>query len=157
MEEKPIKPNKELEEIQQQRDEYLAGWQRAAADLINYKKEDGERMQFMKECVVENLIAKLLPIVDNLEIAESNIPEDLKPNEYVKGLLRLKFQLQDFLKSQEVLPIEAEGMMFDPVVHEALEEVHEEGLDPGKVVEVLEKGYMFKGKLLRPAKVKVAK
>ncbi len=164
MEEKPIEPApeekpdlaKELEIIKRQKEECLAGWQRARADLINYKREEAERLSLMQEYAKESLVEKLLPLMDNMEIAELRIPDDLKQNEYVQGLLRVKSQIQDFFKSQHVEAIDAKGKPFDPLVHEAVQEGKEEGVEAGIVIEVLEKGYTASGKLLRPAKVKVS-
>lgn len=157
MEKEQEELKKQLEETLRQKDEYLAQWKLARADLINYKKEDLGRMKLMREYAAENLILKLLPILDNLEIAEQKIPNGMKEDEYIKGVLSLKAQFQDFLKNQNVEELEAQGKAFDPAVHEAVQEEEIADKEPGKVLEVLEKGYLYQGRLLRPAKVKVSK
>lgn len=145
------------ERIKKERDEYLAGWQRARADLLNYKKEEMERVAGFVEATQESLLCKLLPLMDNFEIIERHLSDDLKGDDEVKGLLQAKVQLGDFLKSQGAEGFDSLGKKFDPQVHEAIEEVQKEGVEPGLVVEEIQKGYKIKNRLLRPAKVKVSK
>ena len=147
-----------LEDCQKQRDEYLAGWQRARADFLNYKKEEIERMQTLIEYANEEMILRILPLLDNMELAEKHLSNDMKKdNEYVKGLLQIKAQFSDFLKSQGVEPIEALGKKFDPALHEVVEEIEVKDKEPGTVAEEVQKGYMLNKRLLRPTKVKIAK
>ena len=159
---------KQLEECQRLKDEYLQGWQRARADFLNYKKEEMERIAGFMAYANEELILKILPILDNFEIVEKKLPENLKNEENVKGILQVKIQLQDFLKNQGIEEIKKAGEKFDPNLHEAVEEVEEiepsfakasEGKDikSGIIVEEIQKGYKINGRLLRPAKVKVVK
>ncbi len=148
---------KNLEEYQKQKDEYLAGWQRARADLLNYKKEEMERIGELLKYASEEFVLKILPILDNFYIAEKKIPENLKKNDNVKGLLQIKIQFQDFLRSLGVEEIKSIGEKFDPNFHEVVEEVNKEGVEPGTIIEEIQKGYKINGRLLRPAKVKVVK
>jgi len=156
---------KQLEECEKQKNEYLAGWQRSRADLLNYKKEEMERIGELVGYAAEELILKILPIMDNFEIAEQKLPEDLKNNENVKGILLIKNQVLDFLKSQGVEEIKSIGEKFDPNLHEAVEEVEpfdsaqgkEKGQESGIIIEEVQKGYKINGRLLRPAKVKTIK
>lgn len=170
---------KQIEELQKQKGEYLAGWQRARADLLNYKKEEMERIDGILQYAQEEFILKILPILDNFNLALKEIPEELKKNEHpeglrrdvgsygasVKGLLQIKTQIEDFLKSQGVEEIKAVGKKFDPNFHEIIGEVNpseasaKEGefSEPGVIVEEAQKGYTISGKLLRPAKVKINK
>lgn len=168
---------KQLEDCQKLKDEYLAGWQRSRADLLNYKKEEMERIAGLMPYVNEELILKILPILDNFEIVEQKLPEDLKNNESVKGILQIKNQLEDFLKNQGLDEIKTIGELFDPNFHEVVEEIAEIGSPPAKeagvvgeedkspsspfaearVIEEVQKGYTINGRLLRPARVKVSK
>lgn len=152
-----VQLKKELEETQKQRDEYLAGWQRAKADFLNYKKEEAERLKEWEEYRRAAFLRGLLPTLDNLELAERELSDEAKATPAAQGFLHIAKQLKDFLKSQGVEELQAEGAMFDSSLHEAIEEAEVEGKTPGTVLEVLEKGYMLGGKLLRPAKVKVAR
>lgn len=135
---------KELEDLKKQRDEYLAGWQRSRADFINYKKEEMERIAGLVEYSQAGFLRKLLPLLDTVEYAER-----------MEGPLQIGKLLREFLKSQGVEELKAEQEKFNPEVHEAVGEA--EGEKQGIVSEVVEKGYLLGGKLLRPAKVKVIK
>lgn len=158
--EKKEKENKEdfqkkLELSEQKAAEYLAGWQRARADFLNYKKEELERIENILKYAGEEMVLKVLPLLDNFEIAEKGMPPELKENESIKGILQLKNQIRELLKQNGVEEIKSEGEKFNPDLHEALETV--EGKGPGVIVEELQKGYRINGRLLRPAKVKVTK
>ena len=156
---------KKLEECEKLKDEYLAGWQRERADFLNYKREELERIGEILKYTNIGLILNILPILDNFEIAEKKLPEDLKNDENVKGILQIKNQILNFLKNQGVEEIKSAGEKFDPNFHEAVEEIEPpsakatEGKDikSGIIVEEIQKGYKINGKLLRPAKVRVAK
>lgn len=150
---------KKLEEkikaIEQERDEYLNSWKRDRATLINYKDREIERTEQLLLIFQKDLFEKLIPIIDNVCLAEKSLEEELKDNASVKGLLIIKKQLEDLLKMQGIEEIECLNKEFNPQYHEVVEEV--DGLDSGKIVEVIEKGYKYKDKILRPAKVKISK
>jgi len=148
---------KKLEETEKLKNEYLAGWQRARADLINYKKEEMERVGSFIKITQEGLILEFLPILDNFDIAEKKIPNDLKENENVKGLLQIKQQILDFLKKKGVEEIKSVGEKFNPAYHEVVGEVDTDQFETGTIVEEVQKGYKINGRVLRPARVKVAK
>jgi molecular chaperone GrpE len=148
---------KKLEETEKLKNEYLAGWQRARADLINYKKEEMERVGSFIKIAQEGLIFEFLAILDNFDIAEKKIPNDLKENENVKGLLQIKQQILDFLKKKGVEEIKSVGEKFNPAYHEVVGEVDTDEFETGTIVEEVQKGYKINGRVLRPAKVKVAK
>jgi len=148
---------KKLEECEKLKDEYLAGWQRERADFLNYKREELERIGEILKYTNVGLILNILPILDNFEIAEKKIPEDLKNDENVKGILQLKNQILDFLKNQGVEEIKSIGEKFDPNLQEVVEEVKIEGKESGIIIEEIQKGYKINGKVLRPARVRVTK
>ncbi|MDP1538582.1 MAG: nucleotide exchange factor GrpE [bacterium] len=152
---------KKIEECQKQKDEYLAGWQRARADFLNYKKEEIERIEEILEYAGVGFILKILPILDNFEIAaRQNFPaENLsgQEKEIIEGFLQIKIQLQEFFKSQGLEEIKTMGEKFDPNFHEATEQVELKDKEPGIIIGEIQKGYKINGRLLRPAKVKVAK
>lgn len=156
MEQKDIeKLKKKIEELEREKEEFLGGWQRSKADFANYKKEEKERMQGLMEYVRQEFLFSFLSLIDNLERAEKELKEEEKSSKTVQGFLQIGKQLREFLKSQGVKEIEAKGKEFNPSLHEAIATV--QGEKSGKVIEVLEKGYMAGNKLLRPAKVKVVK
>ena len=147
----------ELEKYREQRDEYLAGWQKARADFLNYKKQEIERLKKFMEYGSQELILKMLPILDNLEKADTQVPSDFRDNEWVKGISQVRVQLQDFLKKEGIEKIKTIGEKFDPNFHEALEKIQVENKESGKVIKEIQKGYTLNGQVIRPAKVKITK
>jgi len=152
---------KKLEECQKLKDEYLAGWKRERADLLNYKKGELERVGELIKYADVGIILKILPILDNFEIAvkevESMKSEDMKIEDIIKGFLQIKNQFQDFLREQGVAEIKSVGERFDPNLHEVVEEVEVNDKEHGIIIEEIQKGYKIQDRLLRPAKVRVSK
>lgn len=148
---------KKLEECQKEKDEYLAGWQRARADFLNYRKEEMQRIGEILKYANEELILKILPILDSFDLVEKKLPENLKNDENTKGVLQIKTQIQDFLKNQGVEEIKSVGEKFDPNFQEAIEELEVKDRGAGIIVEEIKKGYILNGRVIQPAKVKVAK
>lgn len=151
------KCQQELNECQRQKKEYLVGWQRARADLINYKKEEQERLAEMARYTREELILNILAVLDNFDIIEKQLADELRQNPYIKGVLRIKKQFQDFLKDQELEEIKCLGEKFNPEIHEVVEQAEIRDKEPGLVVEEIQKGYILNGKVIRSAKVKIVK
>jgi len=157
-EEKERELEKKLENCLKERKEYLEGWQRERADFLNYKKEQEKISKEIFQKFKEELIKNFLIILDNFDLILKE--ENLKNlnEEIIKGLLLIKSQFLDVLKKEGLKEIEVrEGDKFNPEIHEAviLEEKGEEKKD--RVIEVLVKGYLLDGKVIRPAKVKVGK
>ena len=146
-----------LEEVKKGKD----GWDkmlRNQADLENTRKRlDREKQEFVK-FANEGLIFDLLNVLDDLErtvdLAESS-KEDLSA--FLKGVEMILSHLYEMLKNHGVKPIEAEGKIFDPNFHEALMQVENKELPEHTIIEVLQKGYLIHGRVLRTAKVKVSK
>ncbi|MBT9151719.1 MAG: Protein GrpE [candidate division WS2 bacterium] len=153
--------SKKLEECQRLKEEYLSGWQRARADFLNYKKEEMERMEQILKYANQELILKILPILDNINIAEKEIisieHKETKIKEIIKGFLQIKTQFEDFLKQQGVEEIKCLGEKFDPNFHEAIEELEVKDKEQGIIIEKVQKGYKLNGKVIRPARVKIIK
>jgi len=162
---------KELGECEKLRDEYLAGWQRQKADFINFKRDEGERMKQVVDSFLKFLVLEILLILDNFDLAEKSLSQESKKDVNILGLLQIKKQLENFLKDQGVEEIKVVGKEFDPNTSEAVEEVsHEipiENASPKEkrspkrgtdiVLQEIQKGYILKNKVIRPAKVKIAK
>lgn len=146
-----------LEQCEKTKSEYLAGWQRARADFLNYKKDEVERIENLIAYSNEELILKILPIVDNFNLIAKKIPDNQKEDSNIKGLLQIEMQMSDFLKKYGVEEIKSIGEKFDPNLHEAVEIVESENCESGKIVDEIRKGYTINGRLLRPAKVKVVR
>lgn len=144
----------ELTEARQQRDEYLGGWQRSKADFMNYKKEEVKHLDDIARYGTEGIIKELLSLLHTFDLAL----KDMEKNGVVdKGISLLRSQLEDILKRRGVEKIEiGEGDMFDPATAEAMMEVVALG-PPGSIVEVMEPGYRLHNKVIRAAKVSIAK
>ena len=148
---------KGLRELEKQKDEYLAGWQRSRADFLNYKKEEAVKIGEILKYANEDLVLEILPILDSFDLVEKQLPENLHNNEYIKGIFQIKNQLKNFLKNQKIEEIQTVGEKFDPNFQEVVEEVTVEDKESGIVVEETQRGYVMNGKLLRPARVKISK
>jgi molecular chaperone GrpE len=151
---------KQIEELEKQKAEYLAGWQRERADFLNYKKEEMERISGIMAYAGEEMVLKMLPILDNFEIVEKNLSEETKKDANIKGLLLIKRQIQEFLKSLGAEEIKSVGEPFDAKVHEVVEERPfdaAQGQKSGVIFEEVQKGYKINGRLMRVARVKVTK
>jgi molecular chaperone GrpE len=144
----------QIEEMTAQRDEYLAGWQRAKADFINYKKEELQRIQETARYGSEDLIKDLIYVMDNFDLALRTL-EKAGPVE--KGIYLIRTQIEDILKKRGLVRIDLKpGDIFDPAVAEALSEVDAEQ-PPGTIVQEIESGYRLHEKVLRPARVIISK
>jgi len=148
---------KKIEECEKAKNEYLAGWQRARADFLNYKKEEMERISGLVSYAQAEMFLKILPILDDFDLVEKKLSTDLKNNSEVKGILQIKNRLQNFLKSYGVEELKVVGEKFDPNFAEVVEEVEEKDKESGVIIEEVQKGYTLQGKVIRPARVKVAK
>lgn len=150
-----------VEELTKKNEEYLNGWKRERADFLNYKKEEIERMSNLIKYSNQDLILNILPILDNIYLAESHIPEELKKNNWTEGFLQIQNQMIDFLKKEGIEEIKTIGEKFDPNTMEAVGEAENSGervsAQSGVVVEEVQKGYTMHEKLIRPAKVKISK
>jgi molecular chaperone GrpE len=137
----------------------LAGVQdrllRTAAEFDNYRKRIDRERRDLSEYAASDVLAELLPIIDNLERAL--ITPGAEDDPFRKGVELIHKQMLDLLRKRGVRPIEATGTMFDPKYHNAV--IHEESSEhpDGEVIQELQRGYMLGERLLRPAMVKVAK
>lgn len=143
-----------LAEAEAKRDEYLAGWQRTQADFDNYRKRALRQQQEFAARGAERLVAKLLPVLDDLERALA-AAADHEEAKVIEGVEMTKSALAAALASEGLVEIEAEGA-FDPHVHEALLAQAVEGVESGSIVQVVQRGYRLGDVVLRPARVIVA-
>jgi len=148
----------ELEELKNKSEEYLNGWKRERADFLNYKKEEAERISSLVKYSNEDLILKLIPILDNFNLASKHISD--------QGFLQIKKQLEDLLAKEGIEAIEVLDKPFDPNTMEIVAEVDRgpasihvpaDAEGSGVAKEEVQKGYTLNGKLIRPAKVKITK
>lgn len=145
---------KQLENCIKLRDEYLAGWQRARADFINYQKDEQERFRHAVRFANTELIVDLLPVLDSFDSAIANAGTETEKS----SCLLIKSQLMGILKKAGLEEIKAEpGDEFDPAFHEAVETVSSENQKSNVILEVVNKGYTLFGKVIRATRVKVVK
>jgi len=147
----------ELEEAKAQADEYLEGWQRARAELSNYRKRQETERVRLREMANATLLRNLLPVIDDLDRALTTMPTALNLLSWSEGIFLIQRKLEAILNLENVEPIETTGQMFDPRYHEAV--THEESPDheEGEIIGEVQKGYMLGERVLRPALVRVAK
>ena len=145
---------KALAEEKEKSEKYLANWQRAQADFINYKRRGEQERAEVVNYANSTLILNLLPVLDDLERALAKVPDEFAESPWLDGIRHIYRKLQAVLEAQGVSVIEAEGKDFDPNFHEAVMAV--EG-DEGKVIEETQKGYKLRNRVIRPTKVKVGK
>jgi len=141
-----------LAEEKKKAEEYLANWQRAQADFINYKRRTEQERQDFNSFANANLLCGILPVLDDLERALNAIPEEFSGDDWVEGVRLVERKFKTVLEGQGVKPICALNEPFNPNVHEALRQ--EKGKE-GIVIAELQKGYTLHDKLLRPARVVV--
>lgn len=146
----------ELAKCLKEKDEYLDGWKRAKADLINYKKDEAKRFEMIIKFANESLIKNLINVLDSFDLALISLGGDGDAKSQ-KGLYLIRQQLEDALKRQGLERIIVSvGQPFDPALQEAIVGV-ESDKPSGIIIEEVEKGYLLNGKLVRSARVKVAK
>ena len=145
-------PGAELAEL---KDRYL----RLAAEFDNFRRRNLKERQDLHNYANESLVKELLPVVDNLEraVVHGRKEEQRTDSENLLQGVELTYRsLVQILERFGVVEIEAEGKPFDPQVHEAVRRVATNEHPPGTVLEVYQKGYLLKDRLLRPAMVAVA-
>jgi molecular chaperone GrpE len=133
---------------------YLASWQRAAADLQNYKRRVEQERSEAGRLASASLVINLLPLLDDLDRALRNVDMKLAGLTWIDGVWLIYRKFQAVLENFGVKEIAADGQPFDPNVHEAISEAPGES---GKVVSVVQKGYSMGERVIRPAMVIVGK
>jgi len=145
---------KALAEEKAKAEDYLANWQRAQADFINYKRRVEQERNEATKFANAMLVLNLLPVLDDLERALENVSTKLAGLTWVEGIRLIYRKLQAVLQGHGLIEIKALGQPFDPNLHEAV--LYGEG-EEGLVIEELQKGYMLHDRVLRPTMVKVGR
>ena len=140
----------DLTEALEKADTYYKNWQRSAADFINFKRrveqERGETARLASAALVINL----LPIFDDLDRAVSNVDAQLAGLNWVQGIIAIERKFAQLMEAMNVHEVPAEGEPFDPAQHEA---VGKQQGPEGRVLHVVQKGYLLGDKVIRPAMV----
>ncbi|HPC30974.1 MAG TPA: nucleotide exchange factor GrpE [Candidatus Paceibacterota bacterium] len=150
----------ELEKLKKEKEQLFNDWQKARADLINYKKEERERLEEVIRFSNERIIKELITVLDSFELALNSLRNEGEPlkEKYMKGVILIKSQLEEILKREglEEIPVE-KGKIPDLNYMEIVSEIVTQKYPPNSVAEVFQKGYLLNGKMLRPARVAVEK
>ena len=150
--------NKELENLKETNKKLEQDVLVARADLINYRKRKDEEIARMLKFCNEDLIKQLLSVLDNFERAikldDDNLDDEV--SKFLEGFKMIYCNMQNIMSNFEVKPIDGANKPFDPIYHNAIMVEQREGVEPGMVLEVLQKGYIYKDKVIRPAMVKVS-
>src|SRR4051794_14746385 len=146
-------PAETVEELTRERDEYLDALQRLKAEFDNFRKRAAREYEALSARATESLVKELLPVLDDLEraLVAAEHHEEAKLEDGVRLVHRA---LADALARHGLEPIATDGP-FDPHVHEALSSAPGDGLEPGAIAEVFQKGYRLGDRVLRPARVVV--
>ena len=163
-EKKNKKENKELKHLEEENHKLKNDLKessekvlRLAAEMQNYKKRNETEKSNMLKYANEDLAKSLLPILDNFERAIRLDDNDLSDevSKFLSGFKMIYGSFVNVLNNIEVKEIECDGLEFDPVYHQAFLTEKDETKPSGVILEVLQKGYMYKDKVIRPAMVKV--
>jgi len=144
----------EFEQLKKQCDEYLEGWKRAKADLANYKKDEVRRLESVVQFANESIIRDMVEVLDAFDLALETLKDESKLE---RGIFLIRTKLEDVARRYGLERIVVSvGNPFDPALHDAIATV-ESDKPSGTVVDEVERGYTLYGKLIRAARVKVAK
>jgi molecular chaperone GrpE len=147
----------DLDKARAEAESYLDDLRRLQADFDNYRKRTLREQTARAASASQALVTRLLPVLDNFELAVSSAEQSRDFDRMLKGVEMVFGELREVLEAEGLVRIEAEGKPFDPERHEAVIAVEEEDTEPGMVVDIVRAGYELRGKVLRPAMVKVAK
>jgi molecular chaperone GrpE len=143
-----------LREETEKAQDHLSKWQRAAADYQNLKRRMEQERSEVGRLATASLVINLLPLLDDLERALRTVDTKLAGLTWIDGVWLIYRKFQAVLENAGVKEIEADGVPFDPNVHEAISEAPGE---EGTVVSVVQKGYMLGERVIRPTMVIVGK
>lgn len=149
-----VNNNEQEEKIKKLEDALL----RNQAELINFKRRKEEETSRLLKYAEEDIIVGFLPILDNIERAinmdDDNLEDEV--SKFLEGFKMIYVQIKNLLEKFEVKEIVCLNKEFDPTYHQAILTDKVEGVNPGIVIEVLQKGYTYKDKVIRPSMVKVS-
>lgn len=154
---KEHKKDKKLEELQNEINTLKDKNMRIAAEMVNTLRRKDEETNRLLKYSNESLITELLPVIDNFERALNVDAKTTDIESYQKGMTMIYNSLKNILEKFEVKEIEAIDKEFDPSYHQAVMQEEKEETKENIVIEVLQKGYTYKDKVIRPAMVKVSK
>lgn len=152
------KLREDLKKCNAEKQDYLAGWQRAKADFVNARREEDERRAEFTGFVEAKIIKDFLPVLDSLEIAMKDKEWQTLDKTWQDGIKCIYNQFLEILRDYDVEEIKAMGDKFDPSKHESIEEEEVDSKESDNIIiDVARKGYKLRDKIIRPAQVKISK
>ncbi len=156
----PVEEQKSVEdrlaEAEAKSAEYLDGWQRARAELDNYRKRMARERSELDDRLRAEFVLSVLPAMDDFDLALANLPDDIADHQWVNGVVLAHRKLLSVLEALGVSEIAADGETFDPAIHEAVTHEKHEDHKSGEIIGIVRKGYRLGDKVIRPAMVRVA-
>jgi molecular chaperone GrpE len=147
----------ELAQTNAKANEYLEGWQRSMADFSNYKKRIEREQAQNQQLATANVIKRYLELFDDLERALKNRPKEAEAANWAEGVELIYRKFLAYLENEGVQLIEVDGQFFDPNLHEAISHEDHPELESGQIIGVVQQGYRLGDRVLRPARVRVAR
>lgn len=147
----------QLEEARQKADENLSGWQRALADFSNLKRRVEREQAQANQNAAGSIIKRFLDVVDDLDRALKNRPQDGEGANWANGIELIYRKFSNILDAEGVKTIPADGETFDPNLHEAISMEENPAFESGQIIGVVQQGYILGDRVLRPARVRVAR
>ena len=146
-----------LKKCQEEKQEYLNGWQRAQADFVNARKRSESEQKEFAAFAAQNLLRELLPVLDSFDVAFSHKESwEKAPSEWRAGIEQIYAKLQSLLARSQVVAFDPVGEIFDPREHVSVSSIAvDKKEDEHRIVSVAQKGYKLQEKILRPAHVVV--
>ncbi|OKP78423.1 nucleotide exchange factor GrpE [Paenibacillus sp. P3E] len=142
--------------LQELAEEYQGRALRVQADFDNFRRRTQKEKEELAQYATAKLVGELIPVLDNFERAIATVPASPEFEAFNKGVNMIFQQLEGILKSEGLTAMESVGQPFNPEYHQAIMQVESEEHEEGIVTEEVQKGYLLKDKVLRPAMVKVS-
>lgn len=143
--------------ISSREQEYLSGWQRARAELDNFRKRIEHEQTTRRTQTQREIITPLLELADNFQTMIQHLPKELEDNAWAQGVTHVARRLEQLLNDYGVSPVGSVGHKFDPSQHEAVSHTKHKNTASGHIIEIIQVGYKMGDTVIRPAKVKVSK
>ena len=154
-EEALARAREQLLTMKAERDRLYDAWLRTTADFENSRKRTERERDEFRQCAIESLLLQLLPVLDNFERALESLPPGMQRG-FAEGVNLIYKQFGDLLAKHGVTPIQTEGEMFDPHLHEAVETEARNDVPHHRILCERQRGYKLGNRVIRPARVKVS-
>ncbi len=147
----------QIKKLETEKEELNNQLLRTIAEFQNFRKRSIAERENIRKLATENLVIEILPVLDNFERTLTAIESGADMESLKSGVEMVYKQLHSALKSTQLIKIESSNSKFEPELHEAISIVEQEGFEKDQIIEVIQEGYKLGDKIIRPARVKVAK